>query len=149
MIYLNQIFFKYYENLGKCYILYYLDINQKELKSIQPLFLNPSPCLLFVGRSTKPYTIPWYGHIILYHSYHYHTIPFIPYHTIHTITIPYHSYHTIYHTMVWPYHTIPFMAYHSNYHTIHTIPQQSPYHTQRLPYHSHNIEIDNLIIRIA
>ena len=51
MIYLNQILFKYYENLGICYILYYLDIHQKELKSIQPLFLNPGTQLLFVGRS--------------------------------------------------------------------------------------------------
>ena len=51
MIYLNQILFKYYENLGICYILYYLDIHQKELNSIQPLFLNPGARLLFVGRS--------------------------------------------------------------------------------------------------
>ena len=51
MIYLNQILFKYYENLGICYILYYIDIHQKELKSIQPLFLNPGAWLLFVGRS--------------------------------------------------------------------------------------------------
>ena len=54
MIYLNQILFRYYENLGKCYILYYLDIHQKELKSIQPLFLNPGAQLLFVGRSKDP-----------------------------------------------------------------------------------------------
>ena len=51
MIYLNKILFKYYENLGRCYILYYLDIHQKELKSIWPLFLNPGTQLLFVGRS--------------------------------------------------------------------------------------------------
>ena len=51
MIYLNQILFKYYENLGMCYILYYLDIHQKELKSIQPLLLNPGARLPFVGRS--------------------------------------------------------------------------------------------------
>ena len=53
MIYLNQIMFKYYENLGICYILYYLDNHQKELKSIQPLFLNPGARLLFVGRSIQ------------------------------------------------------------------------------------------------
>ena len=51
MIYLNQILFKYYENLGICYILYYLDIHQKKLNSIQPLFLSPGARLLFVGRS--------------------------------------------------------------------------------------------------
>ena len=51
MVFLNQIFFKYYENLGIYYLLYYLDIHQKELKSIQPLFLNPGARLLFVGRS--------------------------------------------------------------------------------------------------
>ena len=51
MIYLNQVLFKYYESLGICYILYYLDMHQKELKSIQPLFLNPGARLLFVGRS--------------------------------------------------------------------------------------------------
>ena len=51
MIYLNQILFKYYENLGICYILYYLDIHQKELKYVQPLSLNPGARLLFVGRS--------------------------------------------------------------------------------------------------
>ena len=49
--FLNQISFKYYENLGIYYILYYLDIHQKELKSIQPLFLDPGTQLLFVGRS--------------------------------------------------------------------------------------------------
>ena len=37
--------------LGICYMLYYLDIHQKELKSIWPLFLNPGARLLFVGRS--------------------------------------------------------------------------------------------------
>ena len=52
MVFLNQISFKYYENLGIYYILYYLDIHQKELKSIYPLFLNPGAWLLFVGRST-------------------------------------------------------------------------------------------------
>ena len=51
MIYLNQILFKYYEDSGICYILYYLDIHQKELKSIQPLFLSPGAQLRFVGRS--------------------------------------------------------------------------------------------------
>ena len=34
------------------YILYHLDIHQKELKSIQSLFLNPGARLLFVGRSS-------------------------------------------------------------------------------------------------
>ena len=53
MVFLNQISFKYYENLGIYYILYYLDIHQKELKSIKPLFLNPGTQLLFVGRSTS------------------------------------------------------------------------------------------------
>ena len=52
MVFLNQILFKYYENLGICYISYYLDIHQKELKSIQPLFLNTGAQLLFVTRST-------------------------------------------------------------------------------------------------
>ena len=52
MIILNQILVKYYGYLGVCYILYYLDIHKKELKSIQPLFLNPGTQLLFVGRST-------------------------------------------------------------------------------------------------
>ena len=49
MVFLNQILFKYYENVEICYVLYYLDIHQKELKSIQPLFLNPGARLLFVG----------------------------------------------------------------------------------------------------
>ena len=54
MIYLNQILFKDCENLGICYILYYLDIHRKKkLKSIQPLFLNPGVRLLFVWRSTQ------------------------------------------------------------------------------------------------
>ena len=52
MIFLNQILFKYYENLEIRYILYYLDIHQKELKSIWPLFLNPGTWLLFAARST-------------------------------------------------------------------------------------------------
>ena len=47
----HQILFKYYENLGICYILYYLDIHQGELKSIQPVLLNPGALLLFVARS--------------------------------------------------------------------------------------------------
>ena len=51
MVFLNQILFKYYENLGICYILYYLDIHQKELKSIQPVLLNLGAWLLFVTRS--------------------------------------------------------------------------------------------------
>ena len=38
MVFLNQTLFKNYENLGVCYILYYLDIQQKELKFIQPAF---------------------------------------------------------------------------------------------------------------
>ena len=54
MVFLNQILFKYYENLGICYILYFLDIHQKELKSIQPVLLNPGAPLLFVARSTGP-----------------------------------------------------------------------------------------------
>ena len=49
--------FKYYENMGICYILYYLDIHQKELKSIQPVLLNPGGPLLFVARSTFEYEI--------------------------------------------------------------------------------------------
>ena len=57
MVFLNQISFKYYENLGIYYILYYLDIHQKELKSIQPLFLNPGAWLLFVGRSKSTKSI--------------------------------------------------------------------------------------------
>ena len=51
---LQSNLFKYYENLGIRYILYCLDIHQKELKSIQPLFLNPGTQLLFVSRSTPP-----------------------------------------------------------------------------------------------
>ena len=52
MVFLNQILFKYYENLGICYILYYLDIHQKKkLKSTQPVVLNPGAQLLFVTRS--------------------------------------------------------------------------------------------------
>ena len=51
MAFLNQILFKYYENLGICYILYYLDIHQKEMKSIQPVLLNPGAPLPFVARS--------------------------------------------------------------------------------------------------
>ena len=51
MVFFNQISFKYYETLGIYYVLYYLDIHQKELKSIQPLFLNTGARLLFVGRS--------------------------------------------------------------------------------------------------
>ena len=51
MVFLNQISFKYYEDLGIYYVLYYLAIHQKELKSIQPLFLKPGAQLLFVGRS--------------------------------------------------------------------------------------------------
>ena len=51
MVFLNQILFRYYENLGICYILYYLDIHQKELKSIQPVLLNPGAPLLFVAVS--------------------------------------------------------------------------------------------------
>ena len=53
MVFLNQILFKYYENLGICYILYYLDIHQKKLKSIQPVLLNPGALLLFVSRSMQ------------------------------------------------------------------------------------------------
>ena len=44
--------FKYYENLRICYILYYLNIHQKELKSIEPVLLNPGALLLSVTRST-------------------------------------------------------------------------------------------------
>ena len=51
MVFLNQTLFKYHENLGICYILYYLDIHKKELKSIQPVLLNPGAQLLFVARS--------------------------------------------------------------------------------------------------
>ena len=51
MVFLNQILFKYYENLGVCYISYYFDIHQKELRSIQPVLLNPGAWLLFVTRS--------------------------------------------------------------------------------------------------
>ena len=51
MIFFNLILFKYYENFRICYILYYLDIHQKEMKSIQPLFLNPGAQILFVARS--------------------------------------------------------------------------------------------------
>ena len=57
MIYLNQILFKYYENLGICYILYYINIHQKELKYILPLFLNLGAQLLFVGRSNHTITL--------------------------------------------------------------------------------------------
>ena len=53
MVFLNQILFKYYENVEICYVLYYLDIHQKELKSIQPLFLNTGTQLLFMGRSSQ------------------------------------------------------------------------------------------------
>ena len=53
MVFLNQPLFKYYENLGNCYISYYLNIHQKEFKSIHPLFLNTGPLLLFVARSIK------------------------------------------------------------------------------------------------
>ena len=53
MVFLIQILFKYYEHLGICYILYYLDIHQRELKYIQPLFLNTGAWLLFVARSMK------------------------------------------------------------------------------------------------
>ena len=52
MIFLKQILFKYHENLGICYILYYFDIHQKELKSIQPVLLNPGAPLLFVAVSS-------------------------------------------------------------------------------------------------
>ena len=52
MVFLNQILFKYYENWGIRYILYYPDIHQKELKSIHPVLLNPGAPLLFVARST-------------------------------------------------------------------------------------------------
>ena len=51
MVFFNQISFKYYENLGIYYILNYLDICQKELKSIQPLVLNTGAWLHFVARS--------------------------------------------------------------------------------------------------
>ena len=51
MVFLNQILFNYYENSGICCILYYLNIHQKELKTIQPLFLNTGARLLFVARS--------------------------------------------------------------------------------------------------
>ena len=53
MVFLNQISFKYYEDLGFYYILYYLDIHQKELKSTQPLFPNTGAWLLFVVRSRR------------------------------------------------------------------------------------------------
>ena len=53
MVFLNQILCKYYENLGICYILYYLDIHPKKLKSIQPVLLNPGAPLLFVARSIE------------------------------------------------------------------------------------------------
>ena len=53
MVFLIQILFKYYENLEICYILYYLDIHQRELKYIQPLFLNTGAWLLFVARIMK------------------------------------------------------------------------------------------------
>ena len=66
MIYLNQILFKYYEHLGRCYILYYIDIHKKELKSIQPLFLNPGTWLLFVGRSTGILLLDCYSRVILF-----------------------------------------------------------------------------------
>ena len=59
MVFLNQILFKYYENLGICYILYYLDIHQKELKSIQPVLLNPGAPLLFVARSRAAAYLKW------------------------------------------------------------------------------------------
>ena len=51
MVFLNRISFKYYENLAIYYILYYLDIHQKESKFIQPLFLNTGAQSLFVARS--------------------------------------------------------------------------------------------------
>ena len=66
MIYLNQILFKCYENLGICYILYCLDIHQKELKSIQPLFLNPGARLLFVGRSINVLESPEFRELMLF-----------------------------------------------------------------------------------
>ena len=53
MVFLNQSLLKYYGNLGICYILYYLDIHQKKLKSIQPLFLNIGAQLLFAARSME------------------------------------------------------------------------------------------------
>ena len=56
MVFLKQILFKYYDNLGICYILYYLDIHQKELKSIQPVHLNPGAPLLFVAVSIPGFT---------------------------------------------------------------------------------------------
>ena len=59
MGFLNQISFKYYENLGIYYILYCLSIHQKELKSIQPLFLYPGAWLLFVGRSMNGMVMVW------------------------------------------------------------------------------------------
>ena len=62
MVFLNQILFKYYENLGICYILYYLDIHQKELKSVEPVLLNPGALLLFVARSTTSWVT---SHMIL------------------------------------------------------------------------------------
>ena len=67
MVFLNQISFKYYEALGIYHVLYYLDIHQKELKSIQPLFLNPGARLLFVGRST-PIILVFHCEMLSNHS---------------------------------------------------------------------------------
>ena len=56
MVFLIQILFKYYEHLWICYILYYIDIQHKELNSIQPLFINSDTWLLFMARSKYYWT---------------------------------------------------------------------------------------------
>ena len=68
MVFLNQILFKYYGNLGFCYILYYLDINQKELKSTQPIPLNPGTQLLFVTRSKVDKKLVLAELLLVYHN---------------------------------------------------------------------------------
>ena len=52
MVFLNQISFKYYETLGICYILYYLDVHQKEYKSkaeIAGLYHKSQMVLIYVS----------------------------------------------------------------------------------------------------
>ena len=72
MVFLNQILFKHYENLGIWYILYYLDVHQNELKSIQPVLLNPGALLLFVALSTLTSPFP---QIIMVQGGHQRHIP--------------------------------------------------------------------------
>ena len=71
MVFLNQILFKYYKSLGIRYILYYLDIHQKEFKSIHLFFLAQ---LLFVARSNVSWAprvssllLPFIEHFLTHH----------------------------------------------------------------------------------